>query len=448
MIKKIVYALIIGLIFNSISISYGESGLSGGGSGLISIPPGAGSGAPTTSTYITQTSDAGLSAEQALNALSDGLLKHASGVIDQAIAGTDYINPSGISGGQTIIGGTASGDDLLLSSTSDGTKGTIGLGSLTTGLVYDEVNVRLGMGIVPTTALHIDSNAADTVAITTFENTGGTIKVFISSATPEGVITGDIGDLCIIDTTSGEIFIKESGSGNTGWGEVGGGVASFSSMWYHGDELTTTISTASTFTKITSFENVGLEDAGSNLVGDATTDDDITINLAGAYSITVTSSFRNASGSNKNMKVVPKVILVAAKTITGATNATPIVMTVTAHGFLNGDMVTQSSVGGNTAANGDFFVSNKADNTYELKTLANVDVAGNGAYTSGGTVDAFYPGEIVIESVVSGTDLERGAATGRVNLAVGDIVELVVANTSDTNNFVLSQIAMDIGRIE
>ena len=310
-------------------------------------------------------------------------------------------------------------------------------------LTSGDVVANLASGV-----FRVDSNAADTVGIMTIENTGGAIQVFVSSVSPEGVITGSIGDLCIIDTTSGEIFIKEIGTAtNTGWVEVGGGVASFSSLWYHGVELTTTISTVNTFTQITSFENVGLEDAGGNAVGDATTDD-ITINLAGDYEIEIGSSFKNASGSNKNMMIVPGVTLATPLTITGATNATPIVMTVVAHGLLNGDMVTQSGVGGNIAANGDFFVTNKADDTYELETLANVDVAGNGAYTSGGTVDIKYSGEIVIERVVSGTDLGRGMAEGSMALAVGDIVELYVANETDANNFITSQVTMKVIREE
>lgn len=411
----------------------------------------------------------------ALNVVSEGrdnsafgeqsLLVNTTGNGNTAIG--EFALGTNITGDNNIALGTdAGGDDSFFANNESGTNSifignsayplndgetnqivighsVIGLGSNTVVLGDDDIINTYLKGTV-----NVDSNAADTVAIMKLENTGGAIKVFVSSASPEGVITGDIGDLCVIDTTAGEIYIKESGSGNTGWGEVGGGVASFSSLWYHGVELTTTIGTVSTFTKITSFENVGLEDAGGNLIGDATTDDDITVNLAGTYSIAVTSSFRNASGSNKNMKIVPKIIFATPRTITDATNATPIVITSTAHGFLNGDMITQSGVGGNTAANGDFFVTNKTDDTYELETLANVDVAGNGAYTSGGTVDACYSGEIVIESVVSGSDLERGAAAGRVRLEIGDLVELAVANTSDANNLVLSQIAMDIGRIE
>lgn len=50
---------------------------------------------------------------------------------------------TGISGGQTIIGGTASGNNLTLSSTADATKGKILFGNS----AYDEVNNRLGIGI-------------------------------------------------------------------------------------------------------------------------------------------------------------------------------------------------------------------------------------------------------------------------------------------------------------
>lgn len=54
---------------------------------------GGGSGAPTGATYITQTADAGLSAEQALGSLATGILKSTTttGVLSIAAAGTDYV---------------------------------------------------------------------------------------------------------------------------------------------------------------------------------------------------------------------------------------------------------------------------------------------------------------------------------------------------------------------
>lgn len=77
----------------------------------------------------------------------------------------------------------------------------------------------------------------------------------------------------------------------------------------------------------------------------------------------------------------------AGKSITGATNATPIVITSTSHGFSNGDRVLISRVGGNTAANGLFVIANVAANTFELTDpVTGSNVAGSGAYTSGGNM--------------------------------------------------------------
>lgn len=84
------------------------------------------------------------------------------------------------------------------------------------------------------------------------------------------------------------------------------------------------------------------------------------------------------------LKVIPDLFLGRAEgqAITGATNATPIVVTATAHGFENGDIVTISGVGGNLAANGSFLVAGKTANTINLQTRAAVNVAGTGTYTA------------------------------------------------------------------
>lgn len=66
-------------------------------------------------------------------------------------------------------------------------------------------------------------------------------------------------------------------------------------------------------------------------------------------------------------------------TITGATNANPIVITCADHGLSTGTVVTITGVAGNTNANGTFVVTRINANTFSIP------VAGNGAYTSGGT---------------------------------------------------------------
>src|SRR4051812_2835754 len=72
----------------------------------------------------------------------------------------------------------------------------------------------------------------------------------------------------------------------------------------------------------------------------------------------------------------------AAKTITGVALGNPTIITATAHGFSNGDVVTLSAIGGTTALNGvSAVVKNKTANTFAV----DVDTTGGAAYTSGGT---------------------------------------------------------------
>lgn len=66
--------------------------------------------------------------------------------------------------------------------------------------------------------------------------------------------------------------------------------------------------------------------------------------------------------------------------ITGATNATPIEITDTAHGYETGAGVVISGVTGNTAANGTWWITKTGANTYTLDNSV-----GNGTYGSGGT---------------------------------------------------------------
>lgn len=68
-------------------------------------------------------------------------------------------------------------------------------------------------------------------------------------------------------------------------------------------------------------------------------------------------------------------------TITGATNATPIVCTLAAHGYTTGDTVVISGAVGNTAANGVWEVNVVDSSTFEL-----IGSTGNGTWSAGGTI--------------------------------------------------------------
>lgn len=72
---------------------------------------------------------------------------------------TQYALLAGRSGGQTLIGGTAAGNDLTLQSTSNGTKGSIFFGTSE----YDEVNNRLGINVTsPSARGHLVSTSIGT----------------------------------------------------------------------------------------------------------------------------------------------------------------------------------------------------------------------------------------------------------------------------------------------
>ena len=66
--------------------------------------------------------------------------------------------------------------------------------------------------------------------------------------------------------------------------------------------------------------------------------------------------------------------------VTGATNASPIVITSAAHGISTGQAITISGVGGNTNANGNYIATAIDTNTFSLN-----GTTGNSAYTGGGT---------------------------------------------------------------
>lgn len=77
-----------------------------------------------------------------------------------------------------------------------------------------------------------------------------------------------------------------------------------------------------------------------------------------------------------------------SKNITGATRANPVAITCTAHGYLTGDEVFITGVGGMTQLNGRTFIITVIDaNTFSLQ---GVDGTAYTAYTSGGTVARTY----------------------------------------------------------
>jgi hypothetical protein len=93
----------------------------------------------------------------------------------------------------------------------------------------------------------------------------------------------------------------------------------------------------------------------------------------------------------------------ATKSITGATNAAPISITCTAHGYSTGDTVVIASVGGNTNANGTWEITSTGANTFTLDGSV-----GNAAYTSGGTARLRNNTRVMLASAVTANIASTG----------------------------------------
>lgn len=108
------------------------------------------------------------------NAAGGGQLDHGAaltGLSDDDH--TQYAHLTGRSGGQTLEGGTGSGENLTLESTSHATKGKIIFGAS----AYDEVNNRLGINNTsPTFVLEVDAGSGAALKVTTSNSNVGVFQ--------------------------------------------------------------------------------------------------------------------------------------------------------------------------------------------------------------------------------------------------------------------------------
>jgi hypothetical protein len=121
--------------------------------------------------------------------------------------------------------------------------------------------------------------------------------------------------------------------------------------------------------------------------------------------------------------------LQAAKTLTAATNATPIAITITGHGYSTGDTVVIASVGGNTAANGTWEITVTDANTFTLDGSA-----GNGNRTSGGTARLRNNTRVMLASAVTQNIASTGAGRVAWTPVNGNINAVLNTGTKEHGN--------------
>lgn len=133
---------------------------------------------------------------------------------------TQYALLAGRSGGQVLIGGTASGETLKIQSTSNATKGTILFGSAGTTL-YDEVNNRLGVGVTPLHRLHCSTTGSSNIMCseTTTAASNAAFRMINPNRTWEFAARGDLsGNFAIVDVTTPAIRLVIDSQGAMGLG--------------------------------------------------------------------------------------------------------------------------------------------------------------------------------------------------------------------------------------
>lgn len=118
---------------------------------------------------------------------------------------------------------------------------------------------------------------------------------------------------------------------------------------------------------------------------------------------------------------------VTTGTISDATQANPVVLTITGHGFNDGESIFINSVSGMTELNGNVYtVANAATNTVEL---SGIDGTGYTEYTSGGTATEVP----VIDPMASDSLLNFTVATSLSQLSGGVLNQKLTLTANNTN---------------
>lgn len=118
---------------------------------------------------------------------------------------------------------------------------------------------------------------------------------------------------------------------------------------------------------------------------------------------------------------------VGIKAIASSTNATPIVVTSTSHGFTNGDLVFIDGHTTNTVANGFWKIANVAANTFELQRPDGTNATGNGVGGATGYAVNYGPSA----SGDNWDDFDGALVGAKVNLT-SPTVTAGVADAADT----------------
>ncbi len=205
-------------------------------------------------------------------------------------------------------------------------------------------------------------------------------------------------------------------------------VMTFTHPYYNVRELTRTGHTAWTFSELSIGPDIS---SPADIV--------VTVNTTGTTTDRYTVTAIDRETSEESIAGLNNAELV----ITGATQASPVVVTSASHGFVNGDYIQIDNVVGMTELNGyRFYVANATTNTFELTDADGFDIDGTfyTAYSSGGIARQTFV-EVTNSNSTRDNSLAWTPVVGAGRYAVyrldngiyGLIGETEVASFDDTN---------------
>lgn len=154
--------------------------------------------------------DADLQAQ--FDALGSGLLEKTGTALTIATAGTDYVAPNGVAGGQTINGGTAASETLTLKGTAHATLGTVRIGGANL-FEFNETDVVLTIGaseagVVAGSRLRV-YNAGD--AKITLRDTTNNVEAVIGATSTDVRVLAATASAIIFGSNNAESFRVTAG---------------------------------------------------------------------------------------------------------------------------------------------------------------------------------------------------------------------------------------------
>lgn len=341
---------------------------------------------------------------------------------------------TGVVGGQSVVGGTASGNNLTLSSTSHATKGNIVFGTS----AYDEVNNRLGIGTASPSYILDVKGSNNQIRFDNFTNARGLLLANGSGTQIGGIGRNDtLGSGTLNINALGTLSFKAnyssggySGGGDmviTTSGNVGIGTTSPNSILALGGTAARTIQMERNTTAATAGQGLTLSSGGA-IAG--------TANLVGG-DLTLKSGISTGTGTS-NLR-----FFTATAGTTGTTDNTPTEkMTILGSGYVGI---------GTTAPQGKLHVAGTSDWQGTIRVDSNgTSYASYGWYKNGTKKWSAYSNDIADVDTLNFAD-----ADGTIALSIQQDSDVIInignvgiGTTSPTFPLQITTTASDLIRLE